>query len=100
MPAVTADKIINGDTFAKENPAETLIKVEKFLGLEQFSNLQDYFFSSEKGFRCAKNSGCLHDEKGHKFPPLNQTVAAKFRRYFKPFNKEFYKLTGIDFHWK
>lgn len=92
--------VVNGDGLVNDNPATVLRPVERFLGLPSYASERDFYYEKDKGFWCLKASGCLGDEKGHKLPPLRPDVMKKVQAFLKPFNEEFYNLTGINFGWK
>lgn len=92
--------ILDGDAFIEKNPALIVAKAERFLGVTPRATEDDFFFSNQKKFWCSKTLGCFGEEKGHKFPRLDETVTAKLKQYFAPFNRDFYKIVGQDFHWK
>ena len=92
--------VVDGDAFAKNNPAIELKRLERYLGIKPLAKEEDFYFSNQKGFWCLRKTGCMGDEKGHKFPKLDPKVELELRSYLKPFNQEFYRMLGRDFGWK
>ena len=42
---------------------------------------------------------CLDKSKGRKHPPVPDRLVSRLRKYFTPFNYEFYNLVQRDFGW-
>lgn len=92
--------VIDGDTFMKNNPGRELTKVEKFLGIQPLLDKSRFYLNETKGFYCVKDLGCLQETKGHQPFVVSPELETKIRDYFRPYNQEFYELTGHDFGWK
>ena len=87
------------------NPGEEMRKVQEFLGLEPVITEKHFFFDKRRGFPCIKKKltnkrgHCLDESKGRPHPLLPAKVISSLRRFYRPFNEKFYKLTNIDFKW-
>ncbi|XP_065065873.1 heparan sulfate glucosamine 3-O-sulfotransferase 5-like [Rhopilema esculentum] len=100
--------IVNGDDLIK-HPGEEVIKVQKFLNLDVEITKQDFFFSKKKKFYCLKNRKlnqhitkdiiCLGKSKGRTHPPVSQRTLEAMKKFYRPYNEQLYKITGIDFGW-
>ncbi|ELU14891.1 hypothetical protein CAPTEDRAFT_97729 [Capitella teleta] len=91
--------IIDGDNFAKNNPAGPLRKVEEFLGVEPFIKESMFYHDDDKGFYCPVESGCI-ENKGHSYAYPSQDAIDILRRYFKPHNEKLFEMLGYRYHWK
>ena len=90
------------------NPAKELQAVEKFLNIEPFIKEEHFYINQTKRFPCLtslvenkkkKNWGCLSESKGRPHPPIRDDIRKLLQDYYRPYNEEFYKLVGRDFHW-
>ncbi|XP_052687021.1 heparan sulfate glucosamine 3-O-sulfotransferase 6-like [Crassostrea angulata] len=87
------------------NPGEEMRKVQTFLGLRTFITEDNFILNKTRGFPCikktmsSKRGHCLDESKGRKHPILPESVIAALRRFYRPFNAKFYRLTNINFHW-
>lgn len=90
------------------NPAAELKAVEKFLNIEPFVKEEHFYINQTKRFPCftrnveskkRKNSGCLSESKGRPHPTIRDDIRKLLQDYYRPYNKEFYKEVGRDFHW-
>ena len=85
------------------DPLSEFVRVENFLGLRNFLTKQNFVFDKERGFHCMifddGRKQCLSKDKGVPHPDLNPNVEAKLRKFFKPFNRDFYKAVQQDFGW-
>lgn len=98
--------IVDGDDLIR-NPLHELQNVEKFLDIGEFFVKDMFYYNDTKGFYCWKktsNAGnempyCLGNGKGREHPIVSDEVRSKLKLFFKPHNKEFFKLTGQTFDW-
>ena len=93
--------IIDGDGFMKD-PLTELKKIENFLNLEPFYTEEMLPFDKKKGFHCfVQNEAkeCLGKGTGHVPPDIDPKVIQMLREYYRPYNEEFYKITGQKFDW-
>lgn len=97
---------VNGDDLIT-NPAKELQAVEKFLNIEPFIKKENFYINQTKRFPCIsrsfklkkENSGCLSESKGRPHPSIRSDIRKLLEDYFRPYNEEFYKEVGRDFHW-
>lgn len=98
---------VSGEELAS-NPAKELQAVEKFLNIEPFVKEEHFYINQTKRFPCftqnveskkRKNSGCLSESKGRPHPTIRDDIRKLLQDYYRPYNKEFYKEVGRDFHW-
>lgn len=88
------------------NPASELKKLQDFLGLNTVITREHFYFNSTKGFPCLKKreaSGvphCLGEGKGRAHPVVSPYAKAALYDFYRPYNFELYKLTGVDFKWE
>ena len=94
--------VVDGEKLVSD-PLSEIMRVENFLGLRNFLTKQNFVFDEEKGFHCMifddGQKHCLGNSKGIPHPDLNPQVEAKLRKFFKPFNRDFYKAVQHDFGW-
>ena len=60
------------------------------------------YYNETRGFYCYDKDGestCLSSSKGRTHPEVEESVLAKLRKYYKPFNSQFVKMTGLDVDW-
>lgn len=90
------------------SPAKELQAVEKFLNIEPFIKEEHFYINHTKRFPCfsslvenkkKKNWGCLSESKGRTHPPIRDDIRKLLQDYYRPYNEEFYKLVGRNFHW-
>ncbi|XP_062581286.1 heparan sulfate glucosamine 3-O-sulfotransferase 6-like [Saccostrea cucullata] len=87
------------------NPGEEMRKVQEFLGLRPLLTDKHFFMNKTRGFPCirrtinSKRGHCLDESKGRKHPTLPAKVISSLRRFYRPYNAKFYKMTNINFHW-
>lgn len=90
------------------SPAKELQAVEKFLKIEPFIKEEHFYINQTKRFPCfsslvenkkKKNWGCLSESKGRPHPSIRDDIRKLLQDYYRPYNEEFYKLVGRDFHW-
>lgn len=87
------------------DPAGEMARVQDFLGLRKVVTERHFHFNPAKGFPCLKrpegNSKphCLGKTKGRTHPNIDPEVVQRLRDFYKPFNSQFYHMTGHDFGW-
>ena len=93
--------IVDGDKF-REDPSGELNKIETFLGLPHFITKENFQFDEEKGFYCLKTTqgvNCMPKGKGRKHKELHPDLIDKLKKFFKPYNEEFFKIIQKRFNW-
>jgi [heparan sulfate]-glucosamine 3-sulfotransferase 5 len=98
--------VVNGEKLVRK-PWHELRKVEDFLGLEHEIEPEMFAFNATKGFHCIVTTGndsvrrerCLTKAKGRAHPRIGKDVISKLRKFFAPFNYDFYTMAGTDFGW-
>ncbi|XP_067121186.1 heparan sulfate glucosamine 3-O-sulfotransferase 5-like [Centruroides vittatus] len=93
--------VVDGEQLIK-NPFLEVLKIEKFLGISHRISKDNFFYNKTKGFYCVRNDTaekCLNESKGRKHPPVSEEVIHKLRKFYAPFNREFYRDSGQDFGW-
>ncbi|XP_074648967.1 heparan sulfate glucosamine 3-O-sulfotransferase 6-like [Tubulanus polymorphus] len=96
--------IISGETLISE-PARIVSGLQRFLRLKPIISENNFYFNATKGFPCLKKRGrrgrphCLGETKGRQHPAIAPRVIDRLRQFFRPFNRRFYKMSGIDFSW-
>lgn len=91
---------ISGERLISD-PAYELQRVEEFLGLRPVITEKDFYFNTTKGFPCIKRERphCLGKTKGRNHPAINAMALKRLRTFYRPFNRKFYEMTGMDFGW-
>ncbi|XP_048187834.1 heparan sulfate glucosamine 3-O-sulfotransferase 4 [Perognathus longimembris pacificus] len=88
------------------DPAGEMAKVQDFLGLKRVVTEKHFYFNKTKGFPCLKKPEdssaprCLGKSKGRTHPRIDPDVIHRLRKFYKPFNRMFYQMTGQDFQWE
>lgn len=88
-----------------QNPYREIKKVERFLGLKPFFKENNFVFNPAKGFPCFRGSSeksglrCLGKAKGRAHPAVEPRIISELRKYYRPFNEQFYKMVNRDFQW-
>ncbi|XP_050712534.1 heparan sulfate glucosamine 3-O-sulfotransferase 5-like isoform X2 [Eriocheir sinensis] len=93
--------IINGDNLIRDPFAE-INKVQQFLRLPPYITPDNFYFNETKGFYCMRNETfqkCLAEAKGRPHPYVDPTVMSQLRKFFVPFNEQFYEMVGQNFGW-
>lgn len=93
--------VLDGDQF-KNDQISVLSKAERFLGIKRYIKSDKFIFDEEKGFYCLNVGGekaCLGNGKGREHPTMSATHYKQLQDYFKPYNEELKRLTGVHFHW-
>ncbi|KAL4216340.1 hypothetical protein ACF0H5_024067 [Mactra antiquata] len=92
---------IDGDRFVT-NPSEELKKVEQFLGIGNYFTPERFVFNETKGKYCILENGepsCMAKKKGRPHPTIDPEVRQKLQQFFKPLNKQFFKIINRTFDW-
>ncbi len=87
-----------------DNPLGVTTQVEKFLDLQRKITEDNFVLNKTKGFYCFRKDArsqtiCMNEAKGRKHPEISSSLERKLRKYFAPFNKQFYRMVGRDFGW-
>ncbi|KAM4828989.1 heparan sulfate glucosamine 3-O-sulfotransferase 4 isoform 1-T1 [Thomomys bottae] len=88
------------------DPAGEMAKVQDFLGLKRVVTEKHFYFNKTKGFPCLKKPEdssaprCLGKSKGRTHPRIDPDVIHRLKKFYKPFNRMFYQMTGQDFQWE
>ena len=97
-----ADKILilDGDKFVRD-PVSELRRLEDFVGIANVISYENFEYNEERKFYCAKDDklGCMGDGKGRSHPIMRSETRKRLKRYLRPFNEEFYNMTGRRFDW-
>ncbi|KAM8824035.1 heparan sulfate glucosamine 3-O-sulfotransferase 6-like [Synchiropus picturatus] len=87
------------------DPAGEMGRVQDFLGLKRVVSDKHFYFNQTKGFPCLKKPEgssrprCLGKSKGRPHPQIPAEVLQRLRDFYRPFNHQFYQMTGQDFSW-
>lgn len=102
--------IIDSVDFAK-NPCTVLKEVEKYLELEPMIDCNDLVCNEERGFYCVvdpfgKHKGvCFSERRGRtgeekkSLEPNIEHLKTLLKKFYAPYNEEFYKITRKQFEW-
>ncbi|XP_078267797.1 bifunctional heparan sulfate N-deacetylase/N-sulfotransferase 1b [Rhinoraja longicauda] len=88
--------VLDGQLLRTE-PATTMVKVQKFLGLQNIVNYHRFLvFDPKKGFWCqlleSNKTKCLGKSKGRKYPEMDNDSQALLREHYRDANIELSKL--------
>lgn len=95
---------ISGERLISD-PAAEVGRVQDFLGLKRVVTEKHFYFNATKGFPCLLKSEtrltphCLGKSKGRNHPIIDPTVMDRLREFYRPFNRKFYHMTGLNFGW-
>ena len=87
------------------DPAGELGRLQDFLGVKRLITDKHFYYNATKGFPCLKKSErggvprCLGQSKGRTHPVVDAAVLRRLRHFYRPHNRRFYDLTGVDFGW-
>lgn len=86
------------------DPFPEMERVEQFLSLDHEISRDHFAFNATKGFFCIQMPGssaekCLNDTKGRRHPEVDPSVIELLRRFYAPYNRQFYLMVGKDFKW-
>lgn len=90
--------IFDTDAIVTKNPATELAKLEKFMGLRPYFKPKMFFFNEEKKLWCLQDPGCI-SFGGTPHPEVDKNVIQLLRKFFKPYNQQFFDLIGKEFPW-
>ncbi|XP_047475241.1 heparan sulfate glucosamine 3-O-sulfotransferase 1-like isoform X2 [Penaeus chinensis] len=93
--------IVDGDKLIAD-PFSEIDKVQRFLRLPLHITAENFYFNETKGFYCMRNETfqkCLADSKGRSHPFVDPALMSKLRKFFAPFNEQFYEMVGQNFSW-
>ncbi|XP_022257131.1 heparan sulfate glucosamine 3-O-sulfotransferase 1-like isoform X2 [Limulus polyphemus] len=93
--------VVNGDQLIRD-PFIELQQIEDFLGLKHRIKRENFYYNKTKGFFCVQNNTlnkCLNESKGRKHPEISPRLLSRLRRFYVPYNKEFYRAVGRSFGW-
>ena len=95
--------IVDGDNL-KTKPWEELHYTERFLGVNPYIRNSNFVYRADRGIFCFRDkktwsTHCLAPGKGRKHPEVSETVKARLRKFYEPYNKIFYKQCGRTFDW-
>ncbi|XP_075246871.1 heparan sulfate glucosamine 3-O-sulfotransferase 1-like [Convolutriloba macropyga] len=94
--------ILDGEKFAKKNPAPILRQVEDFLQIPHVFQDSDFTFSEEKGFYCYRpTTYCFPEHRGHSSYPhkLSDSEKTSLKNIFSQDLAKFWSLAGVKFNW-
>ena len=86
-------------------PWEELKAVQSFLNISVEITKDNFWYNNTKKFYCIKEKNaemaprCMGETKGRKHPHIDEATVMALRKFYKPFNREFYKLVKRDFGW-
>ncbi|GAB6021422.1 hypothetical protein CHUAL_004031 [Chamberlinius hualienensis] len=95
---------VSGEGLIRD-PAGEMAKVQDFLGIRRIITENHFYFNETKGFPCVKKSErngspkCLGRTKGRTHPNVDNSTIRHLRDFYRPFNRKFYQMTGVDFGW-
>jgi hypothetical protein len=89
------------------NPGPEIIKVQQFLGINDYFREEMFYFNTTKGFYCwykvtdrgDVHSNCLGSSKGHPHLTVSASTKDLLQRYFSAHNDHFFKLVQREFPW-
>jgi len=87
------------------DPAGELRRLQDFLAIKRLVTDKHFYYNATKGFPCLKKAErggaprCLGQSKGRRHPEVNADALRRLRDFYRPHNRRFYDLTGIDFGW-
>lgn len=93
--------VVSGDHLIRD-PFIELKQIEDFLGLKHYVKRENFYYNKTKGFFCVQNetlNKCLNESKGRKHPVIPPVLISRLRRFYAPYNREFYQTVGRSFAW-
>ena len=76
-----------------------------FLNLRRVISDEYFYFNETKGFPCLKKREgspdikCFDKSKGRPHPHVEEIYIERLRKFYRPYNEEFYQLVGTNFRW-
>lgn len=90
---------IDSDTIMHRNPADELMKVESFLGLQPQARPNKFYGSYTTGY-CLKSYPCKkRHSKFNNYQEISMETQRVLEKYFAPHMQKLYKLSGVKFSW-
>lgn len=95
---------VSGERLVSD-PAGEVGRVQDFLGLKRIVSSKHFYFNQTKGFPCLKKPEgssrprCLGKSKGRTHPHIPTDALQKLRDFYRPYNRKFYQMSGLDFGW-
>ncbi|XP_053382372.1 heparan sulfate glucosamine 3-O-sulfotransferase 1-like [Mercenaria mercenaria] len=94
--------ILDGNSFDK-HPLGSLMKVEQFLDVKHFFNMEQFVYNFTKGKYCFRRANktvlCLPKGKGRPHPEISAEVVQMLTDYFKPITKRLFEIINQTFPW-
>jgi len=87
------------------DPAGELARLQDFLGVKRLVTDKHFYYNATKGFPCLKKAErggaprCLGQSKGRTHPVVDASALRRLRDFYRPHNRRFYDMTGIEFGW-
>ena len=88
------------------DPAGELGRLQDFLGIKRLVTDKHFYYNVTKGFPCLKKAErgggprCMGQSKGRTRPVVDTAALRRLCDFYRPHNRRFYDLTGVDFGWK
>jgi len=93
---------VNGDML-RNNPVLTMNKLEKCLGLPPNISSDNFAFNRIRKVYCFIKNNTIEcpstSKKGRPHPKITRRTAGILMKFYKPYNKELYQITGEDYGW-
>ena len=93
---------VNGDML-RTNPVLLMIKLEKCLGLPSNISSSNFVYNKRRGLYCFVINNKIKcpstTKKGRPHPRINRRTADLLMKFYEPYNKELYEITGEDYGW-
>jgi len=101
---VTLDQLcfVNGDML-RTNPALLMNKLEMCLGLPSYITSKNYVYNKERKLYCFVKDDDVRcpsvTKKGRPHPKITRRTADILMKFYEPYNKDLYQITGEDYGW-
>jgi len=93
---------VNGDLL-KTNPVLLMNKLEKCLGLPSHISSSNFVYNKERKLYCFVKDSTIHcpsiKSKGRPHPKITRRTVDILMKFYEPYNKELYQITGEDYGW-
>ena len=93
---------VNGDML-RTNPVLLMNKLEKCLGLPSYISSSNFVYNKERKLYCFSKDDKIHcpniKSKGRPHPKITRKNADILMKFYEPYNKELYQITGEDYGW-